>query len=64
MKGPFAFKRMVDDLDEHVLLEFPNESNRVDPVNDSESQHTEKENADNREKEEIMVWTWYKYNSL
>lgn len=55
MKGPFAFKRMVDDLDEHVLLEFPNESNRVDPVNDSESPHTEKENADNREKEEIMV---------
>lgn len=55
MKGPFAFKRTVDDPDEHVLLELSNESNRVDPVNDSESQHTEKENADNREKEVIMV---------
>ena len=55
MNGPSAFKRMVDDTDEHVLLEFSNNSNSVDPADSSEPQSTGEVNVGNIGKELIEV---------
>ena len=55
MNGHFAFKRMVDDPDEHVLLEFSYNSNSFDPVDSSEPQSTGEVNQGNIRKELIEV---------